>query len=522
MTTSSCRGRLALPGDARSSDAAPNSVIRLNRAALAHLHAAVRRPAYDADAVTTGIVHLGLGNFHRAHQAAYTDAVLADDPRWGICGVSLKSRGVVDALQAQGGVYTLVTKDTAGAQARIIGSVREAMCAAGQMATVVARMSAASTRIVSLTITEKGYCHHPASGQLNFAHPDIAHDLDHADTPRSAAGVILRALQARRALTPTVSGRLTVLSCDNLPHNGRTLGALMHELAAAVDPGLVAWMHDNVTFPATMVDRIVPATTPQDLSDTERLIGATDAAPVMTEPFCQWVIEDRFAAMRPPWENAGAQFVEDVAPYERMKLRLLNAAHSAMAYLGYLAGHEFIYQASADPLIAQMVERLWCEVLPTLPRLPVDVPQYQRDLMARFRNTALPHRTWQIAMDGSQKLPQRILDPVRECLALRRAGHATVPIDTLALVVAGWMRYVSGTDEAGQTIDVRDPLHAQIALIVRESRGSPAALCTGLLGVGAIFGDDLPRERVFTDLVGQYLRALFERGVRATLAGLEP
>ena len=507
-----CRGRLALPGDAGSAD----SVTHLNRASLVQLPAGVRHPAYDIDAISTGIVHLGLGNFHRAHQAVYTDAVLQRDPHWGICGVSLKSRGVVEALRAQDGLYTVVTKhgnaDGSSAQARIIGSVREALCGVDDMAQVIARMAAPATRIVSLTITEKGYCHDPASGKLNVAHPDIAHDVAHNDAPRSALGAILQALHARKALAPRVSGRLTILSCDNLPHNGRTLEDLMHQLADAVDPGFSPWMRDHVSFPSTMVDRIVPATTAPDIADTEALIGMHDAAPVMTEPFTQWVIEDRFAAGRPAWEEAGAQFVQDVAPFELMKLRLLNAAHSAMAYLGYLAGHEFIYQASADPLFATMVERLWREVVPTLPPLPMDVVQYQRDLMQRFRNTALPHRTWQIAMDGSQKLPQRILHTVRDCLT------TSAPADTLALVVAGWMHYVSGIDEQGRIIDVRDPLSDELARIASATRGSPAVLCERLLRLRAIFGEDLPQAKVFTSKIQGHLESLFARGVSATLA----
>lgn len=327
------------------------------------------------------------------------------------------------------------------------------------------------------------------------------------------------ALQARRALAPRVSdaqapAKLTILSCDNLPHNGRTLEGLMQEMAGAVDPTLVAWMRDHIAFPSSMVDRIVPATTSQDLADTAALIGVTDAAPVMTEPYCQWVIENRFAAERPAWETVGVQLVNDVAPFELMKLRLLNAAHSAMAYLGYLAGHEFIYQASADPLFSRLVERLWSEAAITLPPLGIDVAQYQRDLMARFRNTALPHRTWQIAMDGSQKLPQRILNTVRECLA------AGAPIDTLALVVAGWMRYVSGLDEHGKVIDVRDPLSAQFAAIATETRWAPAALCERLLGLQPIFGDDLPQSARFITAVKRQLESLVATSARATLQRL--
>ena len=272
------------------------------------------QPAYAPHGVRTGIVHLGLGNFHRAHQAVYTDDILARDPRWGICGVSLKSRGVVDALGAQDHLYSVITKSTEGTSARIVGSVREALCGADEMAQVVARIGAADTHIVTLTITEKGYCHDPASGKLNFAHSDIAHDLAHVDAPRSALGAIFRGLYARKSLAPKVSGHLTILSCDNLPHNGATLAGLMHEFAAAADPSMSAWIEDHVSFPSSMVDRIVPATTDADIAATAALIGVHDAAPVMTEPFSQWVIEDRFAGPRPAWEEAGAQLVKDVAP----------------------------------------------------------------------------------------------------------------------------------------------------------------------------------------------------------------
>ena len=308
------------------------------------------------------------------------------------------------------------------------------------------------------------------------------------------------------------------ISCDNLPHNGATLAGLIREFSTAADASMTAWIEDNVTFPSSMVDRIVPATTDADITATATLLGAHDAAPVMTEPFSQWVIEDNFAGPRPAWEEAGAQLVQDVAPFELMKLRLLNAAHSAMAYLGYLAGHEFIYQASADPLFVRMVERLWDEVAPALPPLAgFDIAAYRRQLMARFRNSALPHRTWQIAMDGSQKLPQRILNTVRARLVEPGAATAGESIDTLALVVAGWMRYVSGTDDAGNPIDVRDPCAAELARIAAATRGAPAALCQRLLDVQSIFGTDLPHQAMFTSRVEHHLAGLFAVGVRGVL-----
>jgi len=471
------------------------------------LPAGVRTPGYDPRAVGVGIVHLGLGNFHRAHQAVYTDAVLADDAAWGICGVSLRTRGVVDALAAQDCRYTVLERGPDGTQARVIGSLREALAGGDGTARAIRRIAAPATRIVSLTVTEKGYCHLPASGSLDGAHPDIVHDLAHPGAPRSAPGVLLAGLAARMP-----SGQpVTVLCCDNLPRNGALVRALMLELAELRDPALARWIETRVAFPASMVDRIVPATTPADIATAHEL-GLDDAVPVSTEPFSQWVIEDRFAGARPAWEAAGAQFVADVAPFELMKLRLLNGAHSAMAYLGWLAGHEFIYQASSDPGVARMVERLWNELGPTLPAMPgIDIAAYRQDLMRRFRNTALPHRTRQIAMDGSQKLPQRLLAPARERLAARQS------VDAIALAVAAWMRYASGRDERGNAIDVRDPLSTRLAAVAAATGGCARDLCAGLLAIEPVFGRDLPADPRFTGPVQRHLERLLALGVRAAL-----
>ena len=487
--------------------------MRLDRHALTAVDRRVRRPDYDPATIGCGIVHLGLGSFHRAHQAAYTDAVLGRDPTWGICGVSLRSRGVVDALVRQDHLYTLLVRAPQGIEPRIIGSLREALCAADGIRAVVARLAAPSTRIVSLTVTEKGYCHDPASGRLDRSHPDIVRDLGNRDAPASALGVLLFGLAARMA-----SGApLTVLCCDNLPHNGATVRALALELAEIIDPHLARWIEAEVSFPSCMVDRIVPATSADDL-DAVRRFGLEDDAPVATEPFMQWVIEDDFAAGRPAWQDAGAQFAADVAPFEMMKLRLLNGAHSTMAYLGYLAGHATICEASSDPLIARVVDCLWDELEPTLPAALLTTPcsdpvAYRQALMARFRNPALAHRTWQIAMDGSQKLPQRLLGAARERLA-RRQGVATI-----ALAVAGWMRYVAGIDDKGGAIDVRDPLAGSFARIASAAAGDSRALGRGLFGLTAIFGDDLADDPRFRAPVLDWLAKLAADGVRATLAG---
>jgi fructuronate reductase len=485
---------------------------RLSAQALVSAAPGIVRPAYRRDAIGIGIVHLGIGAFHRAQQAVYTDDALAKEPGdWGICGVSLRSPDVRDRLVPQEGLYTSVEKSPQGIHRRVIGSVREVLFLGDERARVHERLHAPATQIVSLTVTEKGYCHDPASGQLNFSHPDIVHDLADPAHAVSAVGLIVAALDARRAAgTPG----LTVLCCDNLPHNGALLEGLVRAFAAARDPALVRWIEDHASFPSTMVDRIVPATTEVDIADNDRALGLHDAAPVVHEPFKQWAIEDRFVAARPAWERAGVEFVADVAPFEAMKLRLLNASHSAFAYLGYLAGYEFIYQVAAQAEFVALMRRLMREeVAPSLD-LPagVDIAAYQNALVERFGNPALPHRTQQIAMDGSQKLPQRLLGTVRDNLAAGR------PIDLLTLAVAGWMRYVSGRDEAGREIKVSDPLAVDFARIADASRDDPAALAAGLLSLRAIFGEDLSADPRFSGKTTAWLSALFREGATRTVA----
>jgi fructuronate reductase len=478
---------------------------------LADLPPAVVRPAYDPARVGVGILHLGLGAFHRAHQAVYTDDILARDPRWGICGVSLKTSRATLLLAAQDGLYTVLTKDSDGTEARVIGSVRETLFAGADRARLVARFADHRIAMVTATVTEKGYCHDPATGALNRAHPDIVHDLAHPDAPESAVGILTAGLAARRAAN---AGPLTLVCCDNLPHNGRMVERLVTTFAHERDPALGEWIGAHVTFPCSMVDRIVPATTDADLVEAQRLLGVHDAAPVAAEAFGQWVIENRFAGARPAWEEAGAQFVADVAPFETMKLRLLNGSHSTLAYLGYLMGHDFIWQASSDPLLATLVERqMRDEIAPTLPAPPgVDLAAYGAQLMQRFRNSALPHRTRQIAMDGSQKLPQRLLGTVRD-----RIG-AGAPFPHLALAVAGWIRYASGTDEQGSAIAVADPLAATFAGIVADARGDAGPVADGFLDLKAVFGADLVAHYAFREAVRRNVVALFRDGTRTTLA----
>jgi fructuronate reductase len=479
---------------------------------LSTLPAAVARPGYDRRHLDIGIVHLGVGAFQRAHQAAYTDALLEKQfGPWGVAGVSLRSPDTRDALEPQDGLYTVAVRDAEGERLRVIGCLLELLVAHEDPEAVLERMCRPSVRIVTLTVTEKGYCHDPATGALNEAHPDIRHDLDNPAKPRTAIGFLAEALARRRAagLAP-----FTVLSCDNLPSNGDTVARILRRFAELRDAGFGAWVAETVACPNSMVDRIVPATTEADRARVSQTLGAQDSWPVVTEPFTQWVVEDRFPAGRPAWETVGVELVADVHPYETMKLRLLNGSHSTIAYLGYLAGYETVSDTMADPAFATLVRNLMDkETGPTLHMPPgADLEQYKDALITRFRNPALRHRTWQIAMDGTQKLPQRLLNPIRDRLA------ANQPIDRLALAVAAWMRYVAGTDEKGQPIDVRDPLAAKLAEIAAANTGNPDRLAEALFGLTAVFGEDLPRDPRFTGPVTAALKRLFAEGARAVVA----
>ncbi|MBB4186582.1 fructuronate reductase [Sinorhizobium terangae] len=482
--------------------------MRLSRQILDRLPATVKRPEYDPARLAVGIVHLGIGAFHRAHQAVFTDAVLAEDPSWGICGVSLRSPETRDALAPQDGLYTLKVQDGEGEELQVIGSVAELLCAPEDPEAVLARMADPATRIVSLTITEKGYCHNPATGQLDEAHPDVVHDLQNPARPKSAVGFIVEAL-ARRASAGVPA--FTLLSCDNLPSNGHVLKNVVTRFAELRDPGLANVIRE-LASPSTMVDRIVPATTEKDRSEISVAIDVVDAWPIVTEPFRQWVVEDDFPLGRPAWEKAGVVFVDDVAVFEMMKLRLLNGSHSTLAYLGYLAGAETVAEAMALPGMEALIEGLMVEeVSPTLPALPgFDLAEYRRALLQRFRNPALRHRTWQIAMDGSQKLPQRLLGTIRDRIAAKSS------YDRLALGVAAWMRYARGIDEKGNGIDVRDPLAGRIAGVAQPLQ-RPEEIVAALLRIAEVFGDDLSSDEAFRDTLVRTLARLMSDGAAAVV-----
>ncbi len=457
--------------------------MRLSAAAMDALPADVLRPGYDPASIGTGIVHLGIGAFHRAHQAVYVDDLIAQGAgNWRIIGVSLRSASVRDQLQPQDSLYTLVERDGTEERLRVIGSIAEILVAPENPQAVIDAIAAPTVHIVTLTITEKGYCHDPATGAINWDHADIIHDLSNLGTPRSAIGYLCAGLVQR---AKNGGGPITLMSCDNLPHNGAVLRQVLTAFVNRTAPELSEWIAKNVSFPATMVDRIVPATTKEDLANLQNRLGMTDFGMVKAEPFSQWVIEDAFAGPRLSFETVGAQLVADVRPFELAKLRMLNGSHSTIAYLGLFYGYETVDQAISDPRISVVVDALMIEAAATLPVVPgLDPVQYTTDLKARFANSALQHRLAQIAMDGSQKLPQRLLGMIAD---LHAAG--TKPI-AAATGVASWLRHFSGPH-------VNDPLAASL----REAASDDAAtLVDNALLIAPVFGE-LGRESWLRELL---------------------
>ena len=467
-------------------------------------------PGYTPSEHGTGIVHIGLGAFHRGHMAVYTDDVLGrTGGDWRIAGVSLRSPEVRDRLAPQNCYYTLVERGADAEKLRIIGSISEVLVAPEDPEAVLQRLCDPGVHIVSFTITEKGYLRDSATGNLLADHPDIRHDLGNPQKPCTMHGFVVEALARRKAagLPP-----VTLLCCDNLPANGKSLKIAICAFARLRDAALADWIENSIAFPCTMVDRIVPATTGEDVKNTTKALGLIDESPVICEPFRQWVIEDNFNSPRPAWEDFGAIVVADVEPYEEMKLRLLNGSHSSMAYLGYLAGIETIDQVIACPEFVAFVRKLMAEAITTL-HMPegLDLEGYCDALIERFRNPSLKHRTWQIAMDGSQKLPQRLLNSIRSRMADGK------PYPYLAMGVAGWLRYVTAVDEQGHTIDVSDPLANQLKAIADAHKNDTEGYVQEVVGLREVFGDDLAVDTQFQAAVLDGLKALYAKGSRAAI-----
>ncbi|MGF6759933.1 fructuronate reductase [Paraburkholderia sp. GAS33] len=484
----------------------------MNSSALlnpAHLNVLTREalPALGAHVLSTtwceprvGIVHLGIGNFHRAHQALYTEeAMLAAGGDWGICGVTLQGDvSKRDALMAQQGLYSVVERGPDGEKVTVARALLEVLAMPHDHAALFARLADPLVRIVSLTVTEKGYCRDPKSGEVALDDPLVAHDLANPSTPRSVPGILVAALRKRR------HNPFTVLSCDNLAHNGAALRQVVCSFARQLDPSLADWIESAVAFPSTMVDRIVPATTDSERESTARVLAYHDAAPVPCEPFRQWVIEDRFPAGRPAWEAVGAQLVDDVTPFELAKLRMLNGTHSTLAYLSMLAGFETIDAAVGQPELRHLIHAMMTdEIAPTL-SVPAsfDLRAYRDALLARYANPALKHRCAQIAMDGSQKIPPRLLGTIA---ARIDAGE---PFARLALAVAAWMTFLRGHADSGTHFEIKDPLAARLQELAASARGNPEALLDALLPVREIFPASLADPPLFRSALREALQAL--------------
>ena len=485
----------------------------LTQRSLTSLSATVSVPTYDRSQVRAGIVHLGVGAFHRSHQAMYVDRLLerGEAQDWGICGVGVLpfDRRMAEVMAAQDGLYTLVIKQPDGtADARVIGSIIEYLFAPDDPEAVVEKMAAASTRVVSLTVTEGGYNFNSVTGAFDADEPGVAADLQPGAVPRSAFGLVIEALVRRRdrGLAP-----FTVVSCDNIQHNGAVAQRAFAAFAALRDPELGRWVEAEVPFPNSMVDRITPATTDEDRSQVAERYGVDDGWPVVSEPFVQWVLEDRFGLGRPALEEVGVQLVDDVEPYEMMKLRLLNSSHQALCYFARLAGYRLVHDAAQDPLFRRfLLGYMEDEGTPTLRPVPgIDMAEYRQAVVDRCSNAEIRDTVARLAFDGSERMTKWLLPVLRDNLA----GGGEVRRS--AAVFAAWARYCEGVDEEGEPIDVVDRRRDALLERARRQREDPLAF----LADRELFGDLVDDER-FTSHYCATLASLHERGARATLQAL--
>ena len=485
----------------------------LNAQTLGYWRDRLPVPDYDRALVTPGVVHVGVGGFHRAHQAMYHDRLLSKGAArdWGICGVGvlpgdLRMKQVLDA---QDGLYTLVLKHSDGTyEPRVIGSIVEYLFAPDDPEAVIERMAAESTRIVSLTITEGGYNLSDVTGEFDVTNPDVLADLEPGAVPRTAFGLITEALRRRwkRGLTP-----FTVMSCDNLQGNGHLSQRVFTAFARLRDPDLGHWVEHETRFPNSMVDRITPVTTDADRAEVRERFGIEDQWPVVCEPYTQWVLQDAFTAGRPPYEQVGVQVVDQVEPYELMKLRLLNGSHQAMAYFGYLCGYRLVHEAAQDPLFQSfLLGYMDFEATPTLAPVPgVDLDGYKHTLIERFSNPQVRDTIARLCAESSDRIPKWLLPVVRAQLV--NGGE----IRRSAAVVASWARYAEGVDEAGQPIEVVDRLRDTLMRLARRQYEDPDAFIANR----DVFGD-LVDQKAFVSAYRSALTSLHQRGARATLESL--
>lgn len=486
---------------------------QLTADALAELSTTMPVPTYERAAVTTGIVHFGVGGFHRAHQAMYLDRLMNAGQAldWGICGVGLLPHDahVRDVMAAQDCLYTLVLKDPDGTWTpRVIGSIVEYLFAPDDPEAVLEKLADPATRIVSLTVTEGGYNVHPVTGAFDENDPGVRRDLADGAVPQTVFGLVVEGLRRRRdrGIPP-----FTVLSCDNIQGNGDVARKMFGAYATLKDPELGAWVAANVTFPNCMVDRITPQTTDDDRAEVARRFGVTDGWPVVCEPFIQWVLEDTFGLGRPPYADAGVQLVDDVEPYELMKLRLLNASHQGLCYFGYLAGYRLVHDVCQDELFADfLLTYMHDEAEPTLEPVPgIDLDAYQHELITRFSNAGVRDTVARLCAESSDRIPKWLLPVIRAQLA---TGG---PVGRAVAIVASWARYAEGVDEQGEPIAIVDRLADSLVPIARRQQAEPLAFVENR----ELFGDLVDDER-FVSIYTAVLDSLHSNGSRATLENL--
>ncbi len=495
----------------------------LNARTLAYWGTRVPVPAYDRELVTPGVVHFGVGGFHRAHEAMYHDRLMSDSQMaarpmlggagldWGICGVGVmpSDRRMQRVLAAQDGLYTLVLKHSDGRfEPRVIGSIVEYLFAPDDPEAVVRKLAAEPTRIVSLTITEGGYNIDDVTGKFDVSNPAVLRDLRPGAVPRTVFGLITEALARRQSdgIAP-----FTVMSCDNLQGNGQLSRRAITAFARLKNPDLADWIEHEVRFPDSMVDRITPVTTEADKAEIRDQFGLDDQWPVVCEPYTQWVLEDDFTAGRPAYQDAGVQLVDRVEPYELMKLRLLNGSHQAMCYFAYLTGYRLVHEAAEDPVFRNfLLSYMKREAAPTLPPVPgVDLDAYQHLLIERFANPQVRDTIARLCAYSSDRIPKWVLPVAREQLA---AGGE---VSRSAAVVASWARYSEGADEQGHPIEVVDHLAGTLTRLARSQRGNPDAFIANR----ELFGS-LADDQRFVTAYRSALASLHERGARATLEAL--
>jgi mannitol 2-dehydrogenase len=488
-------------------------MLPLTTSNLSSLPADLPVPAYDRAALRTGIVHFGVGGFHRAHQAMYLDRLMSAGAAldWAICGVGVMpaDRRMAEVMHAQDGLYTLVVKAPDGTlEARVIGSIKEYLFAPDDPEAVIEKMAAAEVRIVSLTITEGGYNFNAVTGEFVAENPDVQHDLRPGAVPKTSFGLITAALARRRerGVPP-----FTIMSCDNIQGNGHAARRSFVAYATLADPELGAWVEEHVAFPNSMVDRITPVTTDDDRAEVSKRYGVADAWPVVCEPFTQWALEDAFPLGRPPFEDAGVQVVADVEPYELMKLRLLNASHQALCYFGYLAGYRLVHDVAQDPLFAEfLLAYMDREATPTLEPVPgIDLDAYKHQLIDRFSNAQVRDTVARLCAESSDRIPKWLLPVIQH--NLRTGGE----ILRSTAVVASWARYAEGVDEQGEPIEVVDRLKDTLTAAARRQEQDPLAFIANR----DLFGDLIDNER-FVSTYRSVLSSLHLKGARATLQEL--